>query len=63
MKNGKRPGRDGTSVEFYKKFWHIIGDDFAMILTKFVNCRRGMDGKALNKHILLLFIKNLILLT
>ena len=40
MKNGKMPSPDGISVEFYTKFWYIIGDDFAIILNKFVNCRQ-----------------------
>ena len=39
MKNGKTPGPDGISVQFYKKFLHIIGDDFATISNKFANCR------------------------
>ena len=39
MKNGKTSGPASVCVEFYKKFWHIIGDDFAMILDKFVNYR------------------------
>ena len=46
MKNGKTPDPDGISVEFYEKFWHIIGDDFAMILNKFVNCRQQMEWKS-----------------
>ena len=40
MKNGKTPGPDGVTVKLYKKFWHIIGDDFVMILNEFVNCRQ-----------------------
>ena len=35
MKNRKTPGPDCINVvEFYKKFWHITGDDFAIILNK-----------------------------
>ena len=26
MKNGKSPGCDGISVDFYKKFWPVLGD-------------------------------------
>lgn len=28
MKNGRSPGSDGIVVEFYKKFWHLLGDWF-----------------------------------
>jgi len=28
MKNGKTPGPDGISIEFYKKFWYVISDQF-----------------------------------
>ena len=26
MKNNKSPGLDGISVEFYRSFWHLVGD-------------------------------------
>ena len=46
MKNGKTPGLDGISVEFYKNFWHIVGDDFAMILNKLINCHFEIEWKS-----------------
>ena len=59
MKNGKTPGPDGISVEFYKKIWHIIGDDFAMFLNKFVNCRQEIEWKSFKQaHITLIYKKS-----
>ena len=49
MKNGKTLGPDGIKVEFCKNFWHIIGDNFAMILNKFVNCPQEMEWRSF-KH-------------
>ena len=57
MKNGKTLGPDGISVEFYKKFWHIIGDDFAMFLNKFVNCRQEMEWKSFKQAYITLIYK------
>ena len=58
MKNGKTPGPDGISVEFYKNFWHIIGDDFDMILNKFVNCSQGMEWKSFKQACITLIYKS-----
>ena len=57
MKNGKTPGPNGISVEFYEKFWHIIGNDFAMILNKFVNCRLEMEWKSFKQAYITLIYK------
>ena len=43
MKNRKMPGPDGISVKIHKKFWHIIDDNFTIILNKFVNCCQEME--------------------
>ena len=42
---------------FIKKFWHIIGDDFAMISNKFVNCRQEMEWKSLKQAYITLIYK------
>ena len=57
MKNGKTPGLDSIRVEFYKKFWHIIGVDFVMILNKFVNCRQEMEWKSFKQAYITLIYK------
>ena len=46
MKNGRTPDPNGINVEFYKKIWHIIGNDFAIILNKLANCRHEMERKS-----------------
>ena len=43
MKNGKAPCPEGISVEFYKRFWPFIGDDFDTILIKLVHCRQATE--------------------
>ena len=57
MKNGKAPGPNGISVEFHKKFWHIIGDDFAMISNKFVDCCQEMEWKSFKQAYITLIYK------
>ena len=37
MKSGKTPGPDGIGIEFYKKFWHVIGDQFTVVMNEFIN--------------------------
>jgi len=34
MATGKTPGPDGIAIEFYRKCWHIIGDDFTQVLNE-----------------------------
>jgi len=34
MKNCKAPGPDGISIEFYKRFWHVIGEQFTLVLNE-----------------------------
>ncbi|CDQ59921.1 unnamed protein product [Oncorhynchus mykiss] len=36
MSSGRAPGVDGLPVEFYKKFWGIIGQDFFCVLCEYV---------------------------
>ncbi len=33
MKNGKAPGLDGLPVEFYKAYWHLLGEDLLAVLS------------------------------
>ena len=59
VKNDKTPGPDGIKVEFYKKFRQVIGEDFAMILNKFVNCRQEMGWKSFKQaYITLIYNKS-----
>ena len=47
MKNGKTPGLDGLSVEFYKEMWHIIKAEFLQVVKYILQC----DVKVLLKNI------------
>ena len=33
MKNGKAPGLDGLPVDFYKAYWHLLGEDLLAVLS------------------------------
>ena len=37
MKSGKTPGPDGIGIEFYEKFWHVIGDQVTVVMNEFIN--------------------------
>ena len=37
MKSGKIPGPDGIGIKFYKKFWHVIGDQFTVVMNEFIS--------------------------
>ena len=37
MKSGKAPGPDGIRIEFCKKLWHVIGDQFTVVMNEFMN--------------------------
>ena len=37
MKSGKTPGPDGIGIEFYKKFWHVIGDQFTVVMNEIIS--------------------------
>lgn len=41
MQNNKSPGPDGITVEFYKLYWHLIGDDLHNVYLK------GLEDKKL----------------
>ncbi len=34
MENGKAPGIDGITVEFYKAFWSEVGPELVAVLTR-----------------------------
>lgn len=49
MKNGKAPGLDGLPVEFYKAYWHLLGEDLLAVLSDSLDkgqlplsCRRAV---------------------
>ena len=37
MKSGKATGPDGIEIELYKKFWHVIGDQFTVARNEFIS--------------------------
>ena len=41
MPNNKSPGQDGIAVEFYKIYWHLIGDDLLEVF------KSGLEDKCL----------------
>ena len=55
----KTPGPDGRpiSVEFYQKFWLIVGENFAVILNKFVNCSHETEWKSVKQAYITLVCK------
>lgn len=49
MKNGKAPGLDGLPVDFYKAYWHLLGEDLLTVLSDSLDkgklqlsCRRAV---------------------
>ena len=34
LKPCKAPGTDGLPVEFYKRFWNVLGDDFLDVINE-----------------------------
>lgn len=49
----KAPGSDGTPALFYKKFWHIVGDNVTDLVLQILNGKK--DPKEIN-HTLIVFI-------
>ena len=43
MPNGKSPGTDGLTVEFYKRFWDLLGEDLLLSL------QSGLEEKLLSE--------------
>ena len=55
MKEGTAPGSDGVVVEFYKKFWPLIGHDFLQMILLAI--RRGCFPSSVIKGIISLLHK------
>ena len=45
FKSNKSPGEDGLTVEFYLKFWDLIGIDFADAVTEMLTCSKLTDSQ------------------
>lgn len=44
MANGKAPKHDGIPIEFFKKCWHIVGEEFFDMITKALDRREFHPG-------------------
>ena len=49
LASGRAPGIDGLPIEFYKRFWDCLGEDFHMVMLECFNtgrlpssCRRAV---------------------
>jgi len=45
FKSNNSPGEDGLTVEFYLKFWDLIGIDFADAVTEILTCSKLTDSQ------------------
>ena len=43
MKNGKSPGSDGLTAEFFKHFWDLIGETFTNILNNMMQTENELN--------------------
>ncbi|KAL9672015.1 hypothetical protein QQ045_009589 [Rhodiola kirilowii] len=51
----KAPGPDGFNMHFYKKYWHIVGEEVRGFITEF--CENGRLSKGINKTFIALIPK------
>jgi hypothetical protein len=42
MKSNKSPGEDGITAEFYKLYWHLIGNSFLEVINDIKQFRVSM---------------------
>ena len=40
LKNNKAPGPDGFNAGFFKRIWHIVGEDVIKVVSSFFQTRR-----------------------
>ena len=55
MKRNKSPGMDGLTVEFYRKFWPLIKDDFVDVIKECY--KRGELSESMNLRLIRLIYK------
>ncbi len=58
MKNGKAPGLDGLPVEFYKAYWHLLGEDLLAVLSDSLD--KGQLPLSCRRAVLTYFLRKVI---
>ena len=54
LKNNKAPGPDGFNAGFFKRMWHIMGEDVIKAVSSFFQTRRMLHPFPLSLKLLIL---------